>query len=897
MRLPSEHRLLRYTLEEINRQRVAAGVTPITSAANPTGKPVAAPLQTPHPATTAGMTDQQALQTNSPQNTPQVGIRSPQDVALYRGDNLAGATASPAPHTTLPPERQAQWSAAVKLSPASGPNGEAVYVPDPVAQAQLRAIWAQEDAARAAASMASSAAGAATQHAPATAAAASPTATAAQGLTIPTGQARQDRQAFIEQKRAEGLTDTQIRELLLKQPQQTAAPAPATSDKPGTVPPVPQRGKPAEKAPATDSSASVPGTVPGTVPSPRAAVGTNLLRNLAATEADPITKALMLANADYMDANPDPGQATGQAQFMGGADAKAISTPYDAIQKILDMATATAKSTEASKEAFLQGQFDRNDKTIADQQAVAQAQLEFARHKDERTLADANKKKLDSQTIILALQGGFGSADGNAEIADARLKGEQAIVDLNKEYGFKMADVSLQFTQMHNQAFDKYQTDWLAATDAFEAKVSNLDIQGISNQQAKGTALSNAYKDYVGRIKEARTAHANAIKDATKTVYDAVEQQKVHEDAKTAAEQARKDRLQAHEDAMTNARLSREASSTNHQDTLNNQAVTEAARASAAAQTRLKDPKSDYSIYQEASQYTQRFNDAYDLYTDPNATGQDRAAATAQAMFQFSHGQNPGSLRIQDIAGEEAIAGLSLSDKAKNEVLHWTQGGAVSQETLDSMKTLMDTAAEGQKQKALLQIVSVWHDVNRTNLNLPRQPDGSLNPAAVRPEEITGDPELLDAIYQQQDREAADWLKNHPPGSVDASAMRTDRNNNPIAAALAGGRPNQFTKALDDAGIPWAVGDPFPGDSSMSSIKILGDPIEGARAILAGSNAIQTWYINHTGKNVLPRFGVTSNKDFAKLPPEQQNAIIKGIYESEGGNGSLFASNQPSPQI
>lgn len=119
------------------------------------------------------------------------------------------------------------------------------------------------------------------------------------------------------------------------------------------------------------------------------------------------------------------------------------------------------------------------------------------------------------------------------------------------------------------------------------------------------------------------------------------------------------------------------------------------------------------------------------------------------------------------------------------------------------------------------------------------------------------------------------------------SGMRTDRNNNPIAVAMTSTFGNQFTKALDTAGIPWEPGDKFPGFSIMRTIRILGDPIEGARAILAGSTCIQDWYINHTGKTVLPKYKVKNNKDFWGLSREDQNAIIKGIYEEEGGDGRL----------
>jgi len=123
------------------------------------------------------------------------------------------------------------------------------------------------------------------------------------------------------------------------------------------------------------------------------------------------------------------------------------------------------------------------------------------------------------------------------------------------------------------------------------------------------------------------------------------------------------------------------------------------------------------------------------------------------------------------------------------------------------------------------------------------------------------------------------------------TGMRTDRHNNPIAVAVGAGKTNEFTDALDRNGIDWAYGDPFPNNEGMVTISIEGDPVEASRVILEETGAIQNWYINHTGKDVLPQYGVRSNKDFKKLDKDSQDKIIKGIYKSEGGSGELVDGN------
>ncbi len=270
--------------------------------------------------------------------------------------------------------------------------------------------------------------------------------------------------------------------------------------------------------PPTQATPQTPQASPQATAPPPPTPTVNLLRSIAETEQDPITRAILSAQAEAIEANPisDP---MGQAAF-NTVNGKSIASPYDAIAQILDNARKTAQGSADAKKAFVKDQFERNDSLMALQQQQIQNQLTFANDRAVRDQAETNKKNLDSQTVMLALSGGFGSADGNREIIETRSKGEQAIMDLNKEFGFKRTDVSLQFTQMHNQAFDTYQTAWLEATDNFETKVANLDIQGISNQGAKADALNSAYKSYVSDIKTARKDHATALTEALKYVQE-----------------------------------------------------------------------------------------------------------------------------------------------------------------------------------------------------------------------------------------------------------------------------------------------------------------------------------------------------------------------------------------
>lgn len=121
------------------------------------------------------------------------------------------------------------------------------------------------------------------------------------------------------------------------------------------------------------------------------------------------------------------------------------------------------------------------------------------------------------------------------------------------------------------------------------------------------------------------------------------------------------------------------------------------------------------------------------------------------------------------------------------------------------------------------------------------------------------------------------------------STRRTDRHNNLIAFAVTSGGTNEFTKALDTAGIEWEYGDPFPNNPNMVTVSIK-DPnkaIDAAKTVLANTGAIKNWYYNHTGKSILPKLGVTNAEEFKKLDPAKQEEVIKEIYQAEVGDGAF----------
>lgn len=548
----SEHRLIHYKIADIEKQRKAAGASPIsTKVVDPSSRTYSysTPTGASVSSAAANATRQQAVYQAANPGVAKLPaydpLTAPPSIEVVTPGGTIGYDPRNFTAVTDPETGQVTGVNPISRAPSVIPKGAPAGYVDTAGVGRITTAGIQESDAEYAARLASieqrnlallqqeqlKKQGKPTVSTIAPTSVGAPTfnpygnRTSAEGV-----KANLDRQGFIEQQRGLGKSDAEIRQMIQTMPpEQTGGVTPTTSSV--TTPPTATTGStttttgsvtPTKDTTGSTTTTPKPTTGGAVQPSPQA----NILRQMAALEADPYTRLYLNSAADQLDAIGTPQDPMGQAEFLQGEDAKAISSPYDAIQGILNNANTQAKNSEASTKAFLQGQLNRTNAYNAAQKENIQNQLQYAQDKATRDQTDANKKALDAQTIMLALRGGFGSADGNNEINEARLKGEEAIINLQKEFGFKKTDVSLKFTELHNQAFDNYQTSWLAATDNFEQKVNNIALQGISNQQAKGSALSGAYKDYVKEIKDSRIEYAKTVQGATEMVRQAHKEEK-----------------------------------------------------------------------------------------------------------------------------------------------------------------------------------------------------------------------------------------------------------------------------------------------------------------------------------------------------------------------------------
>lgn len=301
--------------------------------------------------------------------------------------------------------------------------------------------------------------------------------------------------------------------------------------------------------------------------------------------------------------------------------------------------------------------------------------------------------------------------------------------------------------------------------------------------------------------------------------------------------------------------------------------------------------------FKEVSVRADQMNNTWDLYR----SGRVDAGAVDQALITiFNKMLDPASVvREGEYARTEDQQGFIRSMAAG--VDRFFTGGARIDDKM--RKSLVDLAGEYLKvydEKAQQELEPLFLEIEDFNDNT--ELDEPIDISRVfNMENIHFDQQRLNTIERfvflsenlddtGTDLPVAEFANPRlSPGGI---GWRTDRHNNPIAFAVSQGGRNQFTNALDAVGIKWDYGDPFRDNSRMVTVRINGDPIEASRVVLANTNAIQNWYLNHTGKHILPKYNVQSGSDFSKLSKQQQNEIIAGIYKAEVGDGSLLASQQ-----
>jgi len=191
-------------------------------------------------------------------------------------------------------------------------------------------------------------------------------------------------------------------------------------------------------------------------------------------------------------------------------------------KKLFDKMDSTNKSIKGSLESFLNKSQTRQEEQLAREKELTTNQLQF----QQDDLTRQTRKKLDKQLHTMAasqaLSGGFGSSNANKDLSQAEFDGEQAIISLQKEFGFKKADVSIAYTSSLNGIYDRFGQAHITAIENYKKEVDRINTFRFSQGEATDQRNAKADADYSSGIAQIKTDQAKAITETTKMIWDAI---------------------------------------------------------------------------------------------------------------------------------------------------------------------------------------------------------------------------------------------------------------------------------------------------------------------------------------------------------------------------------------
>lgn len=256
-------------------------------------------------------------------------------------------------------------------------------------------------------------------------------------------------------------------------------------------------------------------------------------------------RALLQSSFDSSDTQ------TGLAQKSYANEVKAADQSMNAYDAVLSQQRKDSKDLYNATQGFLDDTQERREEATAKAKENAIEQLKWEENRLVRQQKSANDKRLNQLVLGQAIGGGFGSSNWNAEVSEAEWEGEQAVLDLQKEFGFKRADVDIAFTEQLNGIYEFYGSQKLDALKTYKAELqnnSNLRFQATEKTESRKADARTKLNDTLATIAKDQAAE---IKDATKEVRATIKELRAEELA--AAERKRSDAFQFFNYAFTNS--------------------------------------------------------------------------------------------------------------------------------------------------------------------------------------------------------------------------------------------------------------------------------------------------------------------------------------------------------
>lgn len=720
-------------------------------------------------------------------------------------------------------------------------------------------------------------------------------------ILTPDGQVNQ---TVVETMRQQGISDSTIRDAIMKQRQGQhgfiAKPATGTTNTSGTPPPATGQStgqsttstngagtttgqKPPPSTGGTQTQGGATGQEAGTTTQTSGLMSPNALRTMAAKETNPGTQLGLLMTADWLEKHPDAGDPMSFQQYQQSDEALALMKGFDATDKWLDNMDSYSKKAEARDMAFLESKNQRDNKFLAQQQSNADQMLRFQQEKSARDLSESNRKTLMTMSNSLAFAGGFGNLTEIANIDEARVKGEQNLADLNTEYGFKRADISLQYTQMIQEANDKFASDHNTLSDKFYDRLANISLQGISNDTAKRSAVSSAYKEYKSDIQTAAKTNYDSYMAAAKMVSDTYSEMEKTRQAEAKADLAY-ERQQKDLDRREETAFDREMRAADRADTRAETAQDKYERNNEIADRKLVKTEFEKIAGRETVKNYSSLRDTQkkitalvaDAKANPNDS-QKVGAAIQLAMTLTAKGSDP-TTGVRD--GELAKFGMGQSVIDKVAAFgKKVSGGDLTGITIDMVEAYAQASellSETQRQEAQAEYAGAINALVEFNT---RSRFENINPATITlPSGLSFPDWAVKSYYEDEEAAASDTSFD-----VDWEDQSTWESNTGTGQAMSG---SPYHTGIDEYAIDvdGKIGDPLRSPATGEVVKVVrGDSGLGNYVVVQkteGSDVFE-YTLGHMDQ-VRVKQGDTINSGIALGTIGNTGNVIAG----ENGDGS-----------
>lgn len=199
---------------------------------------------------------------------------------------------------------------------------------------------------------------------------------------------------------------------------------------------------------------------------------------------------------------------------IDGVQVPGINTTFKTIQDQIDSMKADRKTLKDAVAEVLKDSKEDTEKLISQQEKAAMDRNTWNEYQQRADLSRQKNEQHNSLIAQYALSGGFGQDAAMAQVRSSDEKFDQAIRDVQTEFGIQRTELAAQFTSAYVANNNNYRSESLKNVENYVNALETLNAQGNQNTLAYTTSaqglLDSMWKEET-RLREAKATKTEAI--------------------------------------------------------------------------------------------------------------------------------------------------------------------------------------------------------------------------------------------------------------------------------------------------------------------------------------------------------------------------------------------------